>query len=158
MNNLKRMHIVGPLRSAVIDQKKPLLGICLGMELLAETSEELGEHQGLSLIPGVVRKIQTLSNARLPHIGWNEISIHKENSLFKDIQNRSAFYFVHSFQLLCDSKYITATTDYGITITAAVQSNNIFGTQFHPERSQSKGLHVLRNFVEYVRLVSKKDS
>ena len=158
MSNLDKLQIIGPLKSAVIKHKMPLLGICLGMQLLAEISEEQGDHQGLSLIPGVVRKIPVPPNTRLPHIGWNELSIHKKLPLFKDIQEDSAFYFVHSFQFLCESKYITATTEYGSDITAAVQSDNIFGTQFHPERSQSKGLHVLRNFIEYACSKSKKES
>lgn len=157
MSNLNKLQIIEPLKSAVINDQKPLLGICLGMQLLAEISEEQGEYQGLSLIPGVVRKIPALPTTRLPHIGWNELIIHKKLPLFKDIQEESAFYFVHSFQFLCESQYIAATTEYGSTITAAVQSDNIFGTQFHPERSQSKGLHVLRNFVEYVNLKSKND-
>jgi glutamine amidotransferase len=157
MSNLNKLQITEPLKSAVMKGHKPILGICLGMQLLAETSEEQGEHQGLSLIPGVVRKIPALPPIRLPHIGWNELSVQKKNPLFSDIQEESAFYFVHSFQFICESKYIAATTEYGSIITAAVQSNNIFGTQFHPERSQSKGLQVLRNFVEYANSKSKKD-
>ena len=157
MGNLRKLQIIEPLRNAVINNQKPILGICLGMQLLAESSEEQGEHEGLSLIPGVVRKIPTLPSTRLPHIGWNELSILQKFPLFNEIQEESAFYFVHSYQFLCDSQYIAATTDYEGTITAAVQSGNIFGTQFHPERSQSKGLHLLRNFVEYVCLTSKKE-
>jgi glutamine amidotransferase len=155
MNNLKRLRIVEPLRDAVLNFQKPLLGICLGMQLLADRSEELGDHEGLSLIPGSVRKIPENRFLRLPHIGWNEISVHKLNPLFNNIEERSAFYFVHSYQFECESKYVSATADYGKNITAAVQSDNIFGTQFHPERSQSKGLHVLRNFIESLSLIVK---
>jgi glutamine amidotransferase len=157
MNNLKRIHMVEPLRDAVLNLQKPLLGICLGMQLLANRSEELGDHEGLSLIPGSVRKIPEQPSLRLPHIGWNELSIHKANPLFSNIKEKSAFYFVHSYQFECELKYVSATTDYGMNITAAVQSDNIFGTQFHPERSQSKGLQVLRNFIESLSLIAQKE-
>jgi glutamine amidotransferase len=157
MINLKRLQMVEPLRDAVLNLKKPLLGICLGMQLLADRSEELGDHEGLALIPGSVRKIPANSSLRLPHIGWNELSIHHRDQLFKGIKDKSAFYFVHSYQFECDPKYISATTDYPNPVTAAIQSANIFGTQFHPERSQSKGLHLLRNFIESLGAMSQKE-
>jgi glutamine amidotransferase len=157
MINLKRLKMVEPLRDAVLNFQKPLLGICLGMQLLADRSEELGDHEGLALIPGSVGKIPAHSSLRLPHIGWNELSIHYADPLFKGIKEKSAFYFVHSYQFECDPKYISATTDYGKTVTAAIQSANIFGTQFHPERSQSKGLNILRNFIESFDLRSQEE-
>jgi glutamine amidotransferase len=150
MNNLRQRKLVEPLRRAVLDEGKPLLGICLGMQLLADSSEEYGVCRGLSLIPGQVRKIPLSDGLRLPHIGWNGVSIRKREPLFLDINEGGAFYFVHSYRFECDQAYIAGITDYGVDITAAVQKNRIFGVQFHPERSQRKGLHLLRNFVDFV--------
>lgn len=150
MNNLNSLNLIDPLRQAVLEYKKPLLGICLGMQLLADKSEERGEHTGLSLIPGEVKEIPVQKKLRLPHIGWNEIQINITQPLFQDIKEKGAFYFVHSYRFECNSEYVAAITNYGTDITAAVQNKNIFGVQFHPERSQRKGLHLLNNFIQYV--------
>lgn len=150
MSNLHKRKLVEPLRRAVLDNGKPLLGICLGMQLLADSSDERGKYQGLSLIPGQVRTIPVSTGLRLPHIGWNDLSIRIRAPLFRNLPDKSAFYFVHSYRFECDSAYISATTDYGVDITAAVQRDRIFGVQFHPERSQRKGLRLLRNFVDFV--------
>ena len=152
MNNLHNRKLVEPLRRAVLSDGKPLLGICLGMQLLADNSDEKFKCQGLSLISGQVRAIPNSTGLRLPHIGWNDLSLCKTDPLFKNTPEKSAFYFVHSFQFECDPEYISATTEYGIDITAAVQKENIFGVQFHPERSQRKGLRLLRNFIDFVEL------
>ena len=125
--------------------KKPVLGICLGMQLLFEKGFEVREAQGLGVIPGTVEKIQT--NYKLPHIGWNELKFHTPSPLFEGVEEGSYVYFVHTF---CghakDPKHVIATTDYGVTVTAAVQNGNVFGTQFHPEKSGDIGLQMLRNF------------
>jgi glutamine amidotransferase len=150
MNNLQQRKLVEPLRRVVLDEGKPLLGICLGMQLLADVSEERGVCRGLSLIPGQVRGIPVSAGLRLPHIGWNGVSVRKREPLFLDINEGGAFYFVHSYRFECDPAYIAGVTDYGTEITAAIQKDRIFGVQFHPERSQRKGLHLLRNFVDFV--------
>jgi imidazole glycerol-phosphate synthase subunit HisH len=150
MHNLQQRKLIEPIRSAVLDDDKPLLGICLGMQLLADSSEERGIHRGLSLIPGQVTEIPVPAGFRLPHIGWNDVSIRKRDPLFRDIRERGAFYFVHSYRFECDSEYIAGVTDYGMAVTAAVQKDRIFGVQFHPERSQRKGLRLLRNFIDFV--------
>lgn len=149
MNNLQQRKLVEPLRRAVLDEGKPLLGICLGMQLLADTSDERGNYQGLSLIPGQIRKIPVSGGLLLPHVGWNSVSIRKRDPLFCDISEGGDFYFVHSYRFECSPAYIAAITDYGTDIVAAVQHERIFGVQFHPERSQHKGLRLLRNFVDF---------
>ena len=156
MSSLHKRKLIEPLRRAVLDDEKPLLGICLGMQLLADSSDERGNCQGLSLISGQVRAIPKSVGLRLPHIGWNDLSLSMPNPLFLDLPERSAFYFVHSFWFECDSAYISATTEYGANITAAVQRRHIFGVQFHPERSQRKGLRLLRNFINFVELATAK--
>ena len=150
MDNLESLNLITSLRQAVLDSKKPFLGICLGMQLFADRSEEQGGHRGLSLIPGEVREIPIREKLRLPHIGWNDLQINKSRPLFEGIDDKSAFYFVHSYRFECDDKYVTSKTRYGSDITSSIQSNNIFGVQFHPERSQRKGLHLLDNFIKYV--------
>jgi len=120
------------------------------MQLIALDSEEDGNHTGLGWIPGHVRMIKVPQHLRLPHIGWNDICVTKESPLFERIIKDSNFYFVHSFQVECDYRYITATCKYGVDVTAAIQEGNIFATQFHPEKSQENGLRVLRGFADYV--------
>ena len=129
---------------------KPLLGICLGMQLLFEKSYEYGEHSGLGLISGEVVPMQgTLpEQLKIPHIGWNQLAFTKPSPLFQYIKNGDCVYFVHSFYATgCDSAVI-ATAEYGKPLTAAVQKNNIFGCQFHPEKSGSVGLDILRVFCQ----------
>lgn len=150
MSNLRHLNLVEPLCHAVTQGRKPLLGICLGMQLLADSSEERGYYQGLSLISGHVRGIPVSEGLRLPHIGWNSVSVRQRAPLFEDIPEGGAFYFVHSYRFECDPVYIAGVTGYGTDITAAVQKDRIFGVQFHPERSQRKGLYLLRNFVDFV--------
>ena len=152
MSNLHKRKLVEPLRRAVLDDGIPLLGICLGMQLLADSSEEGGNHTGLSLIPGQIRAIPESTGLHLPHIGWNDLSVCTHDPLFLDLPDKSAFYFVHSYRFECDPAYISAITDYGVDITAAVQRDHIFGVQFHPERSQRKGLRLLRNFIDFVEM------
>ena len=155
MNNLQQRKLIEPLRSAVLDEGKPLLGICLGMQLLADGSEERGNYRGLSLISGQVREIPVFGGLRLPHIGWNGVSVRKRDPLFRDIRDGGAFYFVHSYHFESDPAYVAGVTDYGTEITAAVQKERILGVQFHPERSQRKGLRLLRNFLDFVETTAK---
>lgn len=129
---------------------KPLLGICLGMQLLFEESHEYGVHKGLGLIPGSVRPIADVIPAdfKIPHIGWNALQMKKDSPLFSNIKEGDCVYFVHSFYAAdCDSNVI-ATTEYGANLTAAVQKDNVFGCQFHPEKSGKVGLEILKAFAK----------
>ncbi|MBQ7698806.1 MAG: imidazole glycerol phosphate synthase subunit HisH [Clostridia bacterium] len=137
----------------IIDEAKngkPLLGICLGMQLLFEKSYEYGEHQGLGLIKGAVKPISGFipKGYKIPHIGWNGLIFKKETPVFKYINNGDHVYFVHSYHACeCDDA-TTAVTEYGGYLTASVQSGNVFGTQFHPEKSGDTGLKILKAFTE----------
>lgn len=125
---------------------KPLLGICLGMQMLFDRSYEYGEHDGLGLISGEILPLKDYVNGlKIPHMGWNSLKIYDDNPLFKDTKQGEYVYFVHSYF----AKYneaLSATTDYGIEVTAAVRKNNIFGMQFHPEKSGEAGLKMLNRF------------
>ena len=126
-------------------KKKPLIGICLGMQMLFDYSTEFGKTEGLGLIPGYVDWIKC-GDLKLPQIGWNELKLHNDCPAFADVKDGDYVYFVHSFAAFCDEKYLAATTEYGTTVTAAVANGNVMGTQFHPEKSGSIGLSILRNF------------
>ncbi len=149
MSNLKEFDLIEPIIHAAKDQGKPLLGICLGMQLLADSSDEHGYTKGLSLIPGSVKPIPAAPNLRLPHVGWNSLSICRREALFAHMDEGNSVYFVHSYHFVCEKDYIAATTDYGCEVVAAVQHDNIFGVQFHPECSQKNGLLLLGNFIDY---------
>ncbi len=129
---------------------KKLLGICLGMQLLFEKSYEYGEHQGLGLIKGEVVSMngKLPQSLKIPHIGWNALSFKKESELFKYINNGDCVYFVHSFFAQNCEASLIADTEYGIPITASVQNKNVFGCQFHPEKSGKVGINILRAFCE----------
>ena len=126
----------------------PLLGICVGMQVLFEKDYEYGEHDGLGLIPGEVRSIRELiaPEMKVPAIGWSSLSYKKDSRLFKDIAAGEFVYFVHSYSAVKCKPYISAVTDYGVEITAAVEKDNVYGTQFHPEKSGEIGLKILKNF------------
>jgi glutamine amidotransferase len=127
---------------------RPLLGICLGMQLLAEGSSEHGEHTGLGLIPGRVERIQTDGSLRVPHVGWNTLAVERHTELLAELPSEPTFYFVHSYEFRpSESDARTATTDYGTALTACVELGSVFGVQFHPEKSQADGLALLRNFI-----------
>lgn len=151
IENLKSLNLDDVLREEVLVHQKPLLGICLGMQMLAEKGYEGGEHQGLGLIKGVVQKLEAQSRGlRVPHVGWDDITYKKGGSLFCQISDHADFYFVHSYYLVCDDiTDILATCLYGLEFVVAIQHENIFATQFHPEKSQENGLRVLMNFVDY---------
>ena len=127
---------------------KPLLGVCLGMQLLLERSYEYGEHEGLGLIPGEVRPIRDVIPAALkvPHIGWNRLDFTKNSRLFRHIREGEYVYFVHSFYAVAEVAHVSATTGYGASLTAVVERGNVFGCQFHPEKSHTVGLNILRAF------------
>ena len=129
---------------------KPLLGICLGMQLLFEKSYEFGEFEGLGLIRGAVRPIADVipPDLKIPHIGWNELHFQKENELFRYIKDGDHVYFVHSFYAANCEESVIATSEYGAELTAAVASGNIYGCQFHPEKSGAVGLSILKAFAE----------
>lgn len=133
-----------------INKGKPLMGICLGMQLLFEESHEYGIHKGLGLIPGKIVSMEGKipEDLNIPHIGWNGLTFRKESPIFKYLKDGDCVYFVHSFYGVDCEENITATAEYGIPITASVQKDNIFGCQFHPEKSGNVGLSILRAFCE----------
>jgi len=132
-----------------IINKKPILGICVGLQMFADVGYEETEAKGLGWISGKVLKIDNQSGKyKLPHIGWNQIEITKDSKIFKDIENKSHMYFVHSYEFVPNDKnVISATTDYSSNIVCSVEKENIFGTQFHPEKSDKSGLKVIDNFL-----------
>ena len=150
VKNLKERRLDIILHEAVILQKKPILGICVGMQLMATMSEENGEHKGLNWIPGRVIKLDLSGNYAVPHVGWNDISQQLQSPLFSRTPEYPHFYFDHSYHYECDHKYITAQCDYGVQVTAAIELDNIYGVQFHPEKSQTNGLKLFRGFFNAV--------
>ncbi len=130
---------------------KPLLGICLGMQLLLDRSLEYGEHEGLSLIPGTVRPIADVIPAglKIPHIGWNALSFPRENPLFREVAEGDCVYFVHSYYAAECDPYVIARCEYGAPLTAAVGRDNVLGCQFHPEKSGDVGLRILKAFCQW---------
>jgi len=130
---------------------KPLLGICLGMQLLFESSEEFGAHKGLGLIPGKVVAFDESKfdhPQKVPHMGWNELFVQEETALFSELKKDFYLYFVHSYHAVCDDKYAIGKTHYGYEFVSAVQNNNIYGIQPHPEKSHENGLKIIENFTK----------
>ena len=138
------------LNEFTIINKKPLLGICVGFQMFADVGYEETETQGLGWISGEVSKIDNQNGKfKLPHIGWNELNIVKTSQIFRDIKNKSHMYFVHSYEFIPkDKNVISATTDYSSSIVCSVEKENIFGTQFHPEKSDKEGLKIIDNFLK----------
>ena len=147
LSNIKGL--VDTLNEFVIANKKPLLGICVGLQMFADIGFEEAETKGLGWISGKVSKIDHQNGKyKLPHIGWNQINIIKESKIFKGIENNAHMYFVHSYEFVPDDKnVISATTDYSSNVVCAVEKENIFGTQFHPEKSDKIGLKIIDNFI-----------
>ncbi len=147
LNNITGL--VDSLNDFAMNNKKPLLGICVGMQMFANVGFEETETKGLGWIPGKVSKIDNQNGKyKLPHIGWNEINITKDSKIFKDVKNNSHMYFVHSYEFVPEYKnVISATTDYSSNIVCSVEKENIFGTQFHPEKSDKVGLKIINNFI-----------
>jgi len=149
MKNLKKLGFVSALKKEVVGNKKPFLGICLGMQILAELGEEGGKTKGLGWIAGTTRRF-TVDEQKyhLPHVGWNDVKVLGKSGLFKGI-NHPIFYFVHSFHFApTDKKIIIGESEYGEKFASAVASKNIFGVQFHPEKSQHEGLKLIENFLD----------
>lgn len=149
---IKKLHDSGldTVLKQLASSGKPLMGICLGMQLLFEKSYEYGIHQGLGLIKGEVRPIRDVApvNLKVPHIGWNALDIKRDSPLLKNVKSGDCVYFVHSYYATDCEESVIATTEYGAPLTAAVQSGNIMGCQFHPEKSGEVGLSILRAFVQ----------
>ena len=141
--------LIDTLDEFVINKKKPLFGICVGLQMFADVGYEETETKGLGWISGKVSKIDNKNGKyKLPHIGWNQINIVKDSKIFKDVENNSHMYFVHSYEFIPEDKdVISAITDYSSNIVCSVEKENIFGTQFHPEKSDKVGLKIINNFM-----------
>ena len=150
MANLHDLGLIEILTDLVISEGKPILGICLGSHLMAREGYEFGRHKGLGWIDASVIRIDACgTDLRVPHVGWNELIKIKESLLFDGIPDDALFYYVHSFHVECDDpEVVIGQCEYGVTITAAFQKDNIYATQFHPEKSQLDGLRLLKNFLD----------
>ena len=147
MAQMREQLLIEPLLDA-LDRGVPYLGICVGMQMLFDVGEELGEHAGLGVLKGRVTRFPEFCDRKVPHMGWNKLRIRRETGLFQDLGSADYVYFVHSYYCAPDDKdTIAAAVDYGIEFAAAVQKDNIYGVQFHPEKSQSAGLKILSNFL-----------
>lgn len=147
MKKLNRYGLV-PVIHEVVEKGIPFLGICLGLQLMFESSEEAPGVEGLGLLKGKIVRIPEGDGLKVPHMGWNSLSFPKEGRLFAGIPENSYVYFVHSYYLQAEEDIVTATTEYGVTIHASVEKGNVFACQFHPEKSSHTGLTILKNFVE----------
>ena len=147
LNNIEGL--VNILNEFAKNKKKPLLGICVGLQMFADIGYEEAETKWLGWMSGKVSKIDNQDGKyKLPHIGWNQINIVKESKIFKNIDNNSHMYFVHSYEFIpSDKNVISATTDYSTNIVCSVEKENLFGTQFHPEKSDKTGLKIIQNFI-----------
>lgn len=145
---IRERGLEAPLKE-FIGTGKPFLGVCLGLQLLFETSFEDGEHQGLGVLPGQVVRFEVPSELKVPHMGWNQVAFAQRPPIFDGVSEGEYFYFVHSYHVSTPNRSIVATeTDYGGSFVSSVWRDNLFATQFHPEKSQSAGLRVLKNFAE----------
>ena len=147
MEKLNRYGLV-PVIHEVVEKGIPFLGICLGLQLMFESSEEAPGVEGLGLLKGKIVRIPEGDGLKVPHMGWNSLSFPKEGRLFAGIPENSYVYFVHSYYLQAEEDIVTATAEYGVTIHASVERDNVFACQFHPEKSSHTGLTILKNFVE----------
>lgn len=149
MERLNSYGLTQLIRKLVLEERKPFLGICLGLQLMFESSEEAAGVEGLALLKGKIKRIPDGENIKIPHMGWNSLSFPRESRLFRGIKEDAYVYFVHSFYLEAeDVSCVAATTEYSTTIHAAVEKDNIFGCQFHPEKSSEVGLAIIKNFLE----------
>lgn len=145
MHNLNALGLVDLLNNEVIEKKKLFLGICLGMQLIATKSYEFGETAGLGWIDADIVRFAE-SGLKIPHVGWNSVAFANPSPIFEGIPDNSDFYFVHSYYFNADRQYATGITEYGCEFISSVQKENIFATQFHPEKSQKHGLKIIENF------------
>jgi glutamine amidotransferase len=143
--------MIDAIEDAALKSAKPFLGICVGMQLMADTGREHGDHQGFGWIPGEVAPIKPNDESlKIPHMGWNDLTIKKYHAMFDKIKSGAHAYFVHSYGFVCeDSEHVLATVDYGGAITAAIGRDNLIATQFHPEKSQAMGLQFITNFLKW---------
>lgn len=147
MEQMHKQELVEPVRQAIADGI-PYLGICVGMQMLFDVGEEMGEHAGMGILEGRVLRFPHFEDRKVPHMGWNQLNIHKESDLVANLSEENYTYFVHSYYCAPDNPDdIVASVDYGIDFTAIVQRDNIYGVQFHPEKSQKTGLQILTNFL-----------
>jgi glutamine amidotransferase len=150
MENLEKYGLIDPLLRS-IEKGKPYLGICLGLQILFSKSEEFGSHKGLDLIRGNVVKFKPDPEHKVPHMGWNTIEKEKEISMLQGIEDGDFFYFVHSYYVVPEEAQVISTfTTYGNPFVSSITKENLFATQFHPEKSQQKGLRILENFVKSI--------
>jgi glutamine amidotransferase len=149
VEELQRRNLWILLQEAIKERQIPLLGICLGMQLLFEESEEYGSYSGLGILRGKVKRF--LPGVKIPHLGWNQLEIIRSTPLLSGIPEGCYMYFVHSFYVGPEEDIVCANTDYGMKFASVVQKGNIFATQFHPEKSQKWGLRILKNFSDFVR-------
>ena len=150
MVNLERYHLIETILRS-IEKGKPYMGICLGLQILFSESEEFGLHKGLGVVKGRVVKFRPDPEHKVPHMGWNTVEMKKEVPMLKETQVGDFFYFVHSYYVVPDDKeWMATTTHYGISFTSSIWKDNIFATQFHPEKSQEKGLKILETFAKWV--------
>lgn len=147
MEKLHQYGLVDTIQE-VVDRRIPFLGICLGLQLMFESSDEAPGVKGLGLLPGKILRIPKKGDMKIPHMGWNDIKIKEGAKLFAGLEDHPYVYFVHSYYLQADdSSIVAATTEYGVTIHASVEKDNIFACQFHPEKSSTVGLQILKNFI-----------
>ena len=150
MKSIRKHNLDKILSEYVLEKNKPILGICVGMQLMANISEEDGVHEGLGWIPGRVIKLSPPQDYMVPHVGWNDVRVIKGNTLFSWVDTDPHFYFDHSYHYQCDQKFIVADCNYGQLVTASIAYKHIFGVQFHPEKSQSNGLKLFRAFMDSI--------
>ena len=151
MKNLKERDMAGAICKAVLEEK-PFLGICLGMQLLMQESEEAPGIEGLGICKGNVVRFGTELKLKIPQMGWNSVKFRKKHPFIEGIKNNEYFYFVHSFYLKpVSSEIVIGETDYGLSFCSCIAQNNMFATQFHPEKSQTAGLKILKNFVDFAQ-------
>lgn len=148
MENLNRRNLV-PVIKEVVKKKTPFLGICLGLQLLFERSDEAPGVEGLGILPGEILRIPASGELKIPHMGWNSLHLEHNGRLFRGIEEQAYVYFVHSFYLkAAEEEIVKASAEYGVHIHASVEKDNVFACQFHPEKSSDVGLRILKNFVE----------
>jgi len=150
MAKLKHFDLITLLNEQVLTKKKPILGICVGMQIMADLSFENGEHEGFGWIRGRVIDLKDSISQPVPHVGWNVLSEVSISPLFERLNSRPHFYFDHRYHFVCEGEHQVALVTYEKEITAAVQRQNIYGVQFHPEKSQRDGLRIIKNFIEKV--------